>query len=139
MVIHLKHFSIGRNKVIKDRLQIRITNSNKVVFFNSYSLVATINHSGSMNNGYYWAIIKDDTTNQWFSGNDKVVFEIKVDDLNNKTSYVFFYARKWFSFYFIFISIILMQGGFNSYIVFGCDDPAHNPSSVRILSLLTQF
>ena len=27
----------------------------------------------------------------------------------------------------------------NSDIVFGCDDPTHNPSSVRILSLLTQF
>ena len=33
-----------------------------------------------------------------------------------------------------------MQGGFvNSDIVFGSDDPTHNPSSVRILSPLTQF
>ena len=33
-----------------------------------------------------------------------------------------------------------MQGGFvNSDIAFGCDDPTHNPSSVQILSLLTQF
>ena len=33
-----------------------------------------------------------------------------------------------------------MQGGFvNSDIFFGCDDPTHNPSSVQILSLLTQF
>ena len=104
VVIHLKHFSIGYNKVIKDNqffkcfpedsLQIRITNSNKVFFFSSYSLVTTINHSGSLNNRHYWAITKDDTTNQWFSGNDKFVFEIKVDDLNNKTSYAFFYARK---------------------------------------------
>ena len=42
--------------------------------------------------------------------------------LNNKTSYELFYVRKWFSF-----------------LVFECDDPTHNPSSVQILSLLTQF
>ena len=26
--------------------------------------------------------------------NDKVVFEVKADDLDNKTSYVLFYVRK---------------------------------------------
>ena len=42
--------------------------------------------------------------------------------------------------YFDFISVILMQGGFvNSDIVFRCDDPTHNPISVWILSLFTQF
>ena len=74
LVIHLKHFCIEHDKVIKDNrffkcfpedpLQIRITDSNEVYFSNSYSLVATINHSGSLNNGHYWSIIKDDTTNQ---------------------------------------------------------------------------
>ena len=103
MVIHLKRFCIEQEKVIKDNqffkcfpedpLQIRIPDSNEVSFFNNYSLVATINHSGSLNNGYYWAIIKDDTTNPWFPCNDKVVFEIKADDLKNKT-YVLFYVRK---------------------------------------------
>ena len=33
-----------------------------------------------------------------------------------------------------------MQGGFaNSDTVFGCDNLTHNPSSVQILSLVTQF
>ena len=102
-MIYLKRFFIEQEKVIKDNqffkcfpeapLQIRITDSNEVSFFNNYSFVVTINHSGSLNNGHYWAIIKDDTTNQWFSCNDKVVFEIKADYLNNKT-YVLFYVRK---------------------------------------------
>ena len=83
----------------EDPLQIRISDSNKVSFFNNYSLVATINHLSSLNNGHDWAIIKDDTTNLWFSSNDKVVFEIKADNLNNKT-HVLFYVRKRFSFYF---------------------------------------
>ena len=104
LVIHLKHFCIEQDKVIKDNqffkcfpedpLQIRITDSNEVSFSNNYSFVARINHSGSLNHGYYWEIMKDDTTNQWFSCNDKVVFEIKADDLSNKTSYVLFYVRK---------------------------------------------
>ena len=151
LVIHLKRFHIEHDKVSKDNqffkcfpedsLQIRITDSNEVSFFNNFSLVARINHSGSLNNGHYWAIIKDNTTSQWFSCNDKVVFEIKADDLDNKTSYMLFYVRKWFSFYFIFISVFfLMQGGFaNSDTVFGCDNLTHNPSSVQILSLVTQF
>ena len=105
-------FFIKHDKVIKDNLffkcfpedslQIRITDSNEVYFFNNYSLAATINHSGSLSNGHYWAIIKDDTTNQWFFCNDKVVSENKVDDFSNKTSYVLFYVRKWSSSYFIF-------------------------------------
>ena len=104
LVIHLKRFCVGRDKVIKDDqffkclpedpLQIQITDSNEVSFFNYYPLVATINHSGSLNNGHYWAIIRDDTTNQWFSCIDKVVFQIKGNDLNNKTSYVLFFVRK---------------------------------------------
>ena len=74
LVIHLKRFCIEQEKVIKDNqffkcfpedpFQIKITDSNEVSFFNNYSLVATMNHSGSLNNGHYWAIIKDDTTNR---------------------------------------------------------------------------
>ena len=68
----------------EDPLQIRIIDNNEGSFFNNYSLVATISHSGSLNNGNYWAVVKDDTTNCWFPCNDKVVFEIKAGDINNK-------------------------------------------------------
>ena len=70
----------------------RSTDNNEVSFLNNYFLVATISHSGSLNNGHYWAIIKDVATNHWFSCNDKVVFKIKAADL--KTSYVLFFVRK---------------------------------------------
>ena len=103
LVIHLKSFCVERDKVIKgtqffeclpeDFLQIKITDKNEVSFWKNYSLVATINHSGSLNSGYYWTTIKDVTTNQWFSCNDKVVFKVKADNLNNKT-YVLFFVRK---------------------------------------------
>ena len=60
---HLKRFCVERDKVIKDNqffkcypadlLQIRITDSNEFSYLNNYSLGSTINHSGSLNNGYY--------------------------------------------------------------------------------------
>ena len=63
LAIHLKRFC----KVIKDNqffncfredsLQIRIIDSNKVSFFNNYSLVVTINHSSSLNNGQWYKVI----------------------------------------------------------------------------------
>ena len=60
---HLKRFCVERDKVIKDNqffkcypadlLQIRITDNNEFSYLNNYSLGSTINHSGSLNNGYY--------------------------------------------------------------------------------------
>ena len=71
LVIHLKRFCI-EHKVIKDNQffkcfpedppQTRLIDSNKVSFLNSYSLVATVTHSDSLNNEHYCAIMKDDTT-----------------------------------------------------------------------------
>ena len=90
LVIHLKFFKC----LPEELLQIIIADSIEVSFLNNYALVVTINHSGSLNNGLYSAIIKDVTTNQSFSCDDKVVFKIKADDLNNKISYVLFFVRK---------------------------------------------
>ena len=47
-----------------------------------------------------------------------------------------FFVRKWFIF---FLVVFMKVGLVNSDIAFGCDDPTHNPSSVQILSFLTQF
>ena len=112
-------------------------NANSSLENSSYSLVATINHPGSLSNRHYWAIIKHGSTKQWFSCNDKVGLQIKAHDLNNKASYVLFFVRKWLSFFF---PVVFLQGGFvDSDIIFGCDNLTHNPSSVRVLSFLTQF
>ena len=92
LVIHLKHSCDGWQVPSEDLPPTRSTDNNEVSFLNNYFLVATISHSGSLNNGHYWAIIKDVATNQWFSCNDKVVFKIKAADL--KTSYVLFFVRK---------------------------------------------
>ena len=81
----------------------------KKFLFATTTLVATINHWGSLNNCHYWAIIKDDTANQWFSCNDKVAFDIKADDLITKYMCSFVWKN---DLVFIFISVIFMEGGF---------------------------
>ena len=39
----------------------------EVSFKNKYSLIATINHSGTLNRGHYWAFIKDLHSSTWYS------------------------------------------------------------------------
>ena len=57
------------NRAIKDEqffdcfpnsvLKVPIMIGDEVSFTNKYSLVATINHSGSLDRCHYWAVIKD--------------------------------------------------------------------------------
>ena len=64
-----------------------------VSFSKEFSLVATINHSGSLNAGHYWAFIKDNISKSWFKFDDRSILKVKPSTLNNTTSYVLFYVR----------------------------------------------
>ena len=50
-------FSCTQSESNKD-LTVPITIEDEVSFTNKYSLIATINHSGTLNRGHYWAFIK---------------------------------------------------------------------------------
>ena len=63
-----------------------------VSFSKEFSLVATINHSGSLNAGHYWAFIKDNIYKSWFKCDDRSILKVKPSTLNNTTSYVLFYV-----------------------------------------------
>ena len=134
LVIHDKRFCVERGKVVKDDhffkclsehpLQIQII-GNEVSFLNNYPLVARINHSCSLNNRHYRAIIKHVTSNQWFSWNDKVVFYMKTDYLNNNIScLLFFFFEKIILPKFKTIFLLL----FTSDLLTGCDNPKLNLS-----------
>ena len=70
----------------------------------------------------------------------KLSLKLKVMTSITKHHMCSFMSENDLVFILFFISVIFMQGRFvNSDMVVGCDDPTHNPSSVRILSLLTQF
>ena len=105
LIIQLKRFANANNIVFKDTslveclpcsnhiLKVPIEAYDDISFSNNYSLVATINHSGSVKAGHYWAFIKDSVANVWLQCNDRSVLKVKPTALNNKTSYVLFYVR----------------------------------------------
>ena len=55
--------------------------------------MASINHSGTLDQGHYWAIVKDLSSGDWLSYNDKVVLTVPQHSLNNTTSYINFYKK----------------------------------------------
>ena len=74
-------------------LKIPIQIDDTVSFSKEFSLVATINNSGNLNAGHYWAFINENTSNSWLQCNDRSVLKVKPSALNNNSCYVLFYVR----------------------------------------------
>ena len=74
-------------------LTVPITIEDEVSFINKYSLIATINHSGTLSRGHYWACIKDLHSPCWYLCNDKLVSNVEESYLNNTTLYILFYSK----------------------------------------------
>ena len=84
------------------------------------------------------ACIKDLHSSCWYSCNDKLVYNVEESYLNITTSYSLFTAKR--NVFPGSTNISFYNGGFVILgIVFGCDNPAYNPSPVQEFSLLTQF
>ena len=79
-------------------LLVPITVEDEVSFTNKYSLIATINHSGTLNRAHYCAFIKDLHSSSSYSCNDKLVFNVEERSLSNITSYILFYRKVWMFF-----------------------------------------
>ena len=105
-IIQLCRFSNQGGQLIKDanffsctqsesnkHLVVPKTVENEVSFRNRYSLIATINHSGTLNRGHYWAFIKDLHSSSWYSCNNKLVFNVEERYLSNISSYTLFYRK----------------------------------------------
>ena len=100
LVIQLSRFSTSFSGLIKDQqvfncspeldVKVPITVEDEVSFSTKYSLMASINHSGTLDQGHYWAIVKDLSSGDWLSCNDKVVLTVPQHSLNNTTSYNIF-------------------------------------------------
>ena len=101
MAIQLCRFSNQGGELVKDEtlvvpksqptqyLTVPITIEDEVSFMNKYFLIATINHSGTLNRG----CIKNLYLSCWYSCNDKLVFNVEESSLNNTTSYILFYRK----------------------------------------------
>ena len=72
LVIQLSRFSTSHSRLLKDQqvfncfpeleLKVPITVEDEVSFSSKYSLVASINHSDTLDQGHYWAVVKDSNT-----------------------------------------------------------------------------
>ena len=103
LVIQLSRFFTSHSRLIKDQqlfncsleleLKVSVTVEDEVSFSNQYSLAASINHSGTLDQGHYWAVVKDSNTGDWLSCNDEVVITVPQHSLNNTTSYILFYKK----------------------------------------------
>ena len=74
-------------------LTVPITMEDEVSFTNKYSLITTIKHSGTLNKGHIWAFINDLQSSSWYSCNNKSVFNVEENSVNNTTSYIHFYRK----------------------------------------------
>ena len=74
-------------------LTVPITIDDEVSFINKYSLIATINHSGTLSRGHYWACIKDLHSPCWYLCNDKLISNVEESYFNNTTSNILFYSK----------------------------------------------
>ena len=98
-IVQLRRFVQSANNFVKDKTTVECTKTlvlplsenEEVTFKPEYELVASINHSGNLNAGHYWAYIKD--CNIWYSCDDKSVKVVDRSVLNNASSYVLFYKR----------------------------------------------
>ena len=106
LIVHLsRYLDSGNNVFIKNTdfveclpetthvLRVPIQAGDSISFTHTYSLIATINHSGTLQAGHYWAFIKDCSTNNSLKCNDRAVLKVKPHTLNNNTSYVLFYIK----------------------------------------------
>ena len=101
LIIQLMHYNNYKKTVIKDNMRVNccsetlrlpISADEQVCLFKEFNLKATINHSGTLQAGHYWAHIKDGDNRGWLKCNDTSVTATPFNGWSNTSSYVFFYA-----------------------------------------------
>ena len=72
--------------------RVPISADEQVCLYKEFTLKATINPSGTLQAGHYWAHIKDDDNRGWLKCNDTSVIATPFSGLSSTSSYVFFYV-----------------------------------------------
>ena len=75
-----------------ETLRLPISADKQVRLHKEFVLKATINHSGTLHAGHYWAHIKDEDNRGWLKCNDTSVIATPFSGLSNTSSYVLFYV-----------------------------------------------
>ena len=93
----------------------------EVSFSTKYSLMTSNNHSSTLDQGHYWAVVKDLNSRDWLSCNDKVVRAVSQHSLKTQLHTSFLQEK-------LNIVNFVQEGFVFLNIVFGCDDPTYYPS-----------
>ena len=102
MIFQLQCYIMFRGTPIKDNrkvkyssdpLKIPVSCENIVSFSRSFSLQATINHSGTFQAGYHWSFERNKHANKWLKCNDTSVIPLQQKSLTNEISYVLFHSQ----------------------------------------------
>ena len=101
LVLQLLHYDNVKGAVINnnmrvnccsERLRLPISPEEQVCLYKEFTLKATINHSGTLQAGHYWAHIKDEDNSGSLKYKDTSVIGAAFSGLSNASSYAFFYA-----------------------------------------------
>ena len=102
IIIILQRFCIRDNEPFKNcqpiecfnvPLKVPVRVEEGIYFSKSYSLVATINHSGKLNAGHYTATIKSKCSENWLSCNDRSVLPTSTSKVDSSLPYILFYKK----------------------------------------------
>ena len=101
LVVQILRYNSFKGAVIKNKMRLNccsetlrllISADEQVCVYKEFTLKATINHSGTMQAGHYWAHIKDEDNCGWLKCNDTSVIATLFSGLSNTSSYVLFYV-----------------------------------------------
>ena len=94
----MKRFVHHEGQVFKDINQVQCTpnislplTDSEVTYRKNFRLLATVNHTGTLERGHYTAFIKIANTDSWLYCNDAAVLKADQKQVNNASSYIYFY------------------------------------------------
>ena len=101
LVLQLLRYDNFKAAVIKNNMRVNccsetlrlsIAADEQVCLYKEFTLKATINHSGTLQAGHYWAHIKNEDNSGWLKCNDTSVIATPFSGLSNTSSYVLLYV-----------------------------------------------
>ena len=100
LIMQTKRFISSGSRFVKHLQKIICTPNLSIPLFNNgqnetinFKLLGTINHTGSLERGHYTAYIKMPHKNKWLHCNDTAVIPTNEENLNNESSYLYFYEK----------------------------------------------
>ena len=101
LVVQLLRYNTFKGAVIKNNMKVNccsetlrlpISADEQVCLYKEFTLKATINHSGTLQVGHYWAHIKDEDNCGWLKCSDTSVIATPFSGLSNTSLHVLFYV-----------------------------------------------